>query len=113
MEQRLPAIGHRVEVTVVRVEVIEPHVILSAMERNPHEGQQPGGYISVYDVASEHGQRALKAKVNDRGALIFTQNPDSGHSIVDTDNLVDILTRLSGTSGGYWEYFPDDAPELK
>ena len=47
MDLRLPAFGHRVEVTFVRVEVIETHVILSAIERNPPEGQRPKGYISV------------------------------------------------------------------
>jgi hypothetical protein len=118
MEVRLIEYGRRVDVKVVRREVVETEIILVAMERNPAPGQPPEGYICVYDVESEHGQRAVKAKPNDHGVLVFTQRPDSGHSIINTDNLVGALKRLSGDRWrpalhDYWEYFAAGAPELK
>ncbi len=110
MEQRLPEYGDRIEVKVMRIDLTDTQVVLAAVERNPPEGRSPEGYYCVYRAESDHGRRAAQASPNDRGVLIFKQRPDGEHPI-DADNLVDALTRLCGTSGGYWEYYPADAPE--
>ena len=108
MEPRLPEYGDRVEVKVVRIDLTDTQVVLAAAERNPPKGRPPQGYGCVYRAESDNGRRAAQASPNDHGVLIFKQRPDGE---IDGDNLVGALTRLCGTSGGYWEYYPADAQE--